>query len=224
MIPRTDVAGFGDSSPWLWPMGAGGPPPRAMTMQLGAGLEVAYRWDGAGRLLEVQRGRPVERSGYVWIGDRLDRLQQFDDHGEELSDPLACEYLWTWRDDDRPIAMRRRSSFDRSGGTVHAWAWTADGRSARITETSSAGLRGAQTVTYDPAGRLVRVERERLADATIDRVLEIAWTDDGRIVSARAGDHVVTYRWDDRGRLIAQTSTQYPGVDVCTYHHDDSAP
>jgi hypothetical protein len=189
-------------------------------------------WDEAGRLVEVRTsyggGAVSARQVYVWRDDELERIRHFDDSGDDVfADPPEHERVWRWSG-GRPIGIRTVSRFGPPGIPFDEWEWEADGRTVRITESNDVRVLNRRTVTYDAAGRLVHVEGDLDADGTIDRVLDVEWSPEGRILSAReqrgpdlATVRIVTFRWDDRGRLLGQTNDLNPGKDLWIYRYPE---
>jgi len=227
LIPLVDVAGFSLGIPDLWPMGIGAGRPRSMERN-GAAPFFEFMWDDADRLVEVRAsyspGVLADRDRYVWSGNQLERSQHFDEElGDLFGDAPESERVWTW-DGGRPVGVVNVWANGMASIPTEDWRWDDDGRTVRITVSNDVAVIVTRTVTFDAAGRLMRVDAARDA-GPIDRVVELAWSPEGRLQSAheRTGpaldrERVITYRWDG-DRLVAQTDDRYPGFDIWVYRY-----
>lgn len=216
-----------------------------------------YVWSGdrLARIRHLSEPEPAARSAGPeheendGAGERPER----DDSGDRVSGSVieqdldldertavrhgvGNDYVWTWGE-ARPVRMEQRSHW--VAGPPYTWTWDAGGRRARVGRVTLAGLREATSVLYDAAGRLIRIESERIElgsvreslepDGPLERIVEIDWSTEGRILEARLIlcpelelVDTMTYHWDDQGRLARQTATSYPGEDICVYHYEDA--
>src|SRR5262245_53513176 len=82
MMRPIEIAGFGTTSPRLWPMGIGAGQPRAMRLVQGVPWRIEFAWDEAGRLVEVRHRiepDPVHKHDvYIWRNDQIERIQHFE--------------------------------------------------------------------------------------------------------------------------------------------------
>ncbi len=221
MIPRTYVHGCGGGERWFWPMGLGGPPPCAMAQPAAPTWHLELRWAGtvlvgAREWNDAQPEPVVTQTDYLWDGDQIAEIVTRLDYGDGAEPDEQGRDVWRWVD-GRPREVRYVSGMGRGAGPVQIWTWDGAGQRARIT-CNAGGSRMAQTVLYDAAGRLVRVERERTvagavapglaADADLELVIEVDWAAAG-IVAARAcpagqPSTDVEFIRDAAGRLIEQ--------------------
>ncbi|NVB80635.1 MAG: hypothetical protein HOV81_19730 [Kofleriaceae bacterium] len=227
LIPTLFILGI-DGAPRLWPMGIGASRPRAIQGVTGVPARVELEWDDAGRLIESRfsiRPEPAwRRLTYVWREEVLERIREFDPKLAELfGDEPATEEIWTWSG-GRPVEVRNITNEDGSETTREDWAWSDDGSSLTVTESSDRVL-ARNRVNLDARGRLIHSVREYTIDGS-SKIIDLEWTPDDRLIAVRvrAGhgpELVIGFRWDERGRLIAQTRSDMPGVDVWQYEYDE---
>ena len=237
MIPRLEISAFDRGSPELWPMGVGTPPPRAMTSPMSR-WRTDYQWDGdrLTRVVEGIAGRPTTHDrGYRWVDGWLDRTEEYYDLEGEPGDPLSGEDIVTWGPHGPLSTEYRSNQLPYSVWPRLVWDWHSPHR-ARVTQSYEGKIVYAQTVDYDAAGRLVAYARDNIVpgggtDGSLERIVEIEWSPDGRILGAglRKGVDLptletITYRWDDRRRLIAHEDSRYGGATSHIYHYDDDPP
>lgn len=219
MIPRTHIDGWGGAT-WFWPMGLGGPPPRAMERPAAPTWRYELHWNGdqlrCSRQWNDNHPDPVvTQHEYRWDGDRIAEIATCLDYGDGTEPELVGRDVWWW-DGDRPREVRYVSGQGLHEGHAQLWTWDDAGQRARIT-CNAGGSRMAQSVVYDAEWRLVRVERERTVaghvdasltpDGELELVIEVAWND-GRLVAARGRraegpDEEISFVWDG-GRLVEQ--------------------
>lgn len=236
MIPRSYVHGCSGGERWFWPMGLGGAPPCAMAQPAAPTWHLALRWVDdvlvcAREWNDAQPAPVVTQTDYLWDGDQIAEIITRLDYGDGTEPDEQGRDVWRWVD-DRPREVCYVSGMGRGAGPVQRWTWDDAGQRARITCTAG-GSRLAQSVLYDAAGRLVRVERERpvaseraaglVAAADVELVVELEWAAAG-IVAARArlAGHPtadVVFIRDVDGRLISQR-----GADGTTIYQYPEAP
>jgi hypothetical protein len=233
LIPLLNVAGFGLGPPELWPMGIGAGRPVAMEWADGPAGRFTFAWDGD-RLAQVDvslraDGHVSSRYTYRWAADGTLARIELDDQAaddRELDGPDGEPdqlRTWTW-EAGRPVRVRTTTPDGRTEIAVQDWAWSADGRTAQLTEQSRHGVLSVKTVTYDAGGRLVRLEVRKTADGPVQRSLEVDWSDDGRLLAARerggAAPPVreVSLTWSG-DRLVEQTSDVYGAKGRWTYRY-----
>ena len=237
-VPLLDVFGFDLGPPTLWPMGTGAGQPSVLERAGGGGDRVEFRWDPSGRLgvveVSLRPGLLFERITYRWADDGTLARIEFDSSQEDGSDgpdgTPEVEVQWTWAD-GRPVRIESERPASSMGRMVTSWDWSPDGGVARVTESSRRGVLWVHTARFDPAGRLLCVDGDHRGDGTVDRRLEVTWSPDGRILSARRREardmskiYEVSFEWDERGRLVAQTSDVYGSRSRWVYHHEGDAP
>jgi YD repeat-containing protein len=227
MIPTLHVLAI-DGTPRLWPMGIGAGQPRAIQALVGAPGRIELDWDAAGRLTETRyslRPQPPRlRLEYVWNDDQLERIREFDPKLVEIfGDQPRSELIWTWAD-GRPVKISNVSNEDGQEVSREEWVWADDGRSLTTTESSDHIL-AKITASLDADGRVRQLEREYTIDGSKE-IINLSWSSDGRLLEARTPtgtgpELVIGFRWDDRGRLVAQTRSDMPGGDVYQYEYDE---
>jgi hypothetical protein len=222
MIPTLQISSLPNLAPRLWPMGIGAGTPVAMESRVGVPWVVTFAWDSADRLVEVQtsaKGQTRRRELYHWRGDELDRIQ---DANSQLDDPV--DEIWTWSD-GRPIRVHRVGD-GKVWSVEERWSWSEDGRALELLEHSAKGTVTRTNFSLDAHGRMVHADYERAIDGAKE-ILDVAWSSDGRLLEARQRtgltldeETVVGFRWDDY-KLVAQTRSDYPGIDVFTYRYQN---
>jgi YD repeat-containing protein len=230
MLPLVRVAGMNLHPPDFWPMGLGTGKPSEMIQghnrfsftwddrQRLTGVEIAWSPDGWGR-----------RVSYHWRPDgTIERIafdQREDQEEPDYSGPREVHH-WTF-EGGRPRKVVEEWPVIEETGNVRTWDWSADGRTARITETSEHGVLEVREVEFDARGKLLGARTDRGGTGGVDVVLEVSYSPDGRLIGAREteGNTVreVVYHWDARGRLVRQTSTASAFTGEWTYHYPDDA-
>jgi len=227
LIPALDIEGLSALTSKRWPMGIGAGRPRAIASTGDPVWNVELAWLDDRRLAErsVRIGdNPVQRREvYHWTAERLDRIEIFDEDPDE--GPVE-ELRWTWSG-DRPIEVRHERGPGRSEGPVEAWRWSDDGRRLEIVEAARQRVIVRREVALDEHGRMRRSVSE-WDGARI--VVECEWSSDGRLVLARelgapgsTGEHVIRFRWDDGGHLVAQSDDQRGGADTWRYAYETTS-
>jgi hypothetical protein len=229
LIPMTEIPGAPTVKPRFWPMHVGAARPRRVEACRTVAWRIELAWDDAGHLLEVREWiepKPVQRRAvYRWRGDELEGIRYFDaDLVDVLGDEPSSEELWTWVD-GKPREVRHPRE-DGADTHLETWNWGTDGRSVTIAESSDTGIISTNQVTFDTAGRIVKSEL-RITLGGKHTIAEATWSDEHTIVEARmrnmaAPDRakLIGFRYDDAGRLIAQTSSNPPGGDEWLYRYD----
>lgn len=216
-MPIIEIFSLTSSSPRLWPMGVTTERPRAIELTQGVPWVVELTWDDEGRLASTKRAirgrRVAEHRAYVWRGKELDKIRELDPSGDEEG---TQEEVWTW-EKGRPVAVKRPRP-DGPQGPSEAWEWSADGTELVISESSDQGVVTRRTITLDAKGHMTHSEDEHMLDGA-KRIFDVSWSPEGRLLEAREGARVLGFKWDDAGRLIAQTDSNVPGVDVWQYRY-----
>ena len=189
-----------------------------------AGASVEYRYDAAGRLVQVQTASGVR--SYRWNSDGLidqvtaggdgagvvECVNTYDAAGRVLTQVTAFgrEVRFSY------LSGRVTVVSDADGGNANSWTADRYGRLVKVTDTDG----NRQTMSYDPHGNLVSVT-DRDGEQTVHLVDER-----GRRTRTRTSDGADTWiEWDGQDRVIRITTRDRPpesteAVSVLAYAND----
>lgn len=164
------------------------------------------------------RSLPGGRTEYTYDADGLVIEETYDLYGDGVLDRW---YLWTRDEEGRPLTFQR---LDPDGALLAETIYTYDGELLVETRAESSGADwedGVATYTYDPEGRLVRLEYDYRLDGTVDRREEHTYLRsaslDGDYRLDVDGDGLWdldrTGQFDAGGRMVHSEGQEY-GVEV----------
>jgi RHS repeat-associated protein len=182
------------------------PAGRETTRQVGDFLDVAQRWDAAGRVVARSASRPG-------AAPMIQRCFTYRPDGRlvEAVDRDAGPARLTLDDSGRVTAVDRPGgtetyAYDGAGNLSHAVAPTAvsdDTQGERLTSGTLLHRAGRCSYRYDEQGRVVRRTRRLLSGGR--RTWTYGWDAQDRLTSVAAPDgEVFRYAYDPLGRRVAK--------------------